>query len=276
MASRSTFIPNPADPEIRLCFWFCCRDLPHAARQLPLLTVSKPQRPGPAPADYLSHARSVVLYAFEEYLKGTFPGVFEALHLEHFATHGLLLTWRGSDASLAPIVLMAHQDTVPVPLETVARWTHPPFEGHVDEQGWVWGRGAADCKNLWGLSAVSELLSAGFKPARTVLLAFGFDEEGGAVHSARAIASHLEDVYERDSVLMILDKGGGGIGGYSGRTWIAPAMPNPFLVICTILVSNRNAHCCMVLPRAEKGIVNIELSINVPGGHSSVPAAHTN
>ncbi|KAJ7458135.1 hypothetical protein FB451DRAFT_1564004 [Mycena latifolia] len=40
--------------------------------------------------------------------------------------------------------LMAHQDTVPVPDETVERWTHPTFEGYVDHEGWVWGRGVAD------------------------------------------------------------------------------------------------------------------------------------
>ncbi|KAJ7840648.1 hypothetical protein B0H13DRAFT_1910622 [Mycena leptocephala] len=33
--------------------------------------------------------------------------------------------------------LMAHQDTLPVPAETVERWTHPPFPGYLDELGWI-------------------------------------------------------------------------------------------------------------------------------------------
>ncbi|KAF7349046.1 Gly-Xaa carboxypeptidase [Mycena venus] len=164
-------------------------------------------------------------YEFEAYLLETFPDVFANLKLEHFATHGLLLTWQGSDESLAPIILMAHQDTVPVPDETVERWTHPPFAGHVDHEGWVWGRGVGDCKNtlIAELSAVSELFNAGFSPKRTVLLAFGFDEEGGAVHSARAIANHLEAKYGRDSIFMIVDEGGGVMEDYFGQTWVAPA-----------------------------------------------------
>lgn len=44
-------------------------------------------------------------------------------------------------------VLMGHQDVVPVNKDTVYRWTHDPFSGHLDEEGWIWGRGAADCKN---------------------------------------------------------------------------------------------------------------------------------
>ncbi|KAJ7771249.1 gly-x carboxypeptidase [Mycena olivaceomarginata] len=193
-------------------------------------------------------------YKFEAYLKQSFPDVFGSLKLEHFATHGLLLTWAGSDASLAPLVLMAHQDTVPVPAETTARWTHPPFDAVFDEDGWIWGRGAGDCKNLLiaHLSAVSALLSAGFEPTRTVHLAFGFDEEGGGVHSARYIAAHLEDVYGigQDSVFMIVDEGGGLISDYFGRTWVAPSL-------------------------GEKGSVNVHVSVNVPGGHSSIPPAHT-
>ncbi|KAJ6454169.1 hypothetical protein C8R45DRAFT_1038267 [Mycena sanguinolenta] len=191
-------------------------------------------------------------YEFEAYLLETFPDVFAALRLQHFATHSLLLTWQGSDASLAPIILMAHQDTVPVPDETVERWTHSPFSGHVDAEGWLWGRGAGDCKNtlIAELSAVSELLAAGFSPTRTVHLAFGFDEEGGPVHSAGAIAQHLEDKYGTDSIFMIVDEGGGVIEDYFGQTWIAPAT-------------------------GEKGSANIKVSVNVPGGHSSVPPAHT-
>ncbi|KAJ7315130.1 hypothetical protein DFH08DRAFT_820730 [Mycena albidolilacea] len=215
-------------------------------------------------------------YEFETYLLETFPDVFANLKMEPFETHGLLLTWQGSDASLSPYVcrpsdllgsvlsmsppvLMTHQDTVPD--ETVERWTRPPFEGYVDHDGWVWGRGVVDCKNTLSvlshahwiprmltcyrsiaeLSAVSELLKAGFSPRRTVLLAFGFDEEGGAVHSARAIADHLEHKYGTDSIFMILDEGGGVMDDYFGRTWVAPATDS-------------------------KGIVNVKVSVNVPGG----------
>ncbi|KAJ7152267.1 hypothetical protein C8R43DRAFT_1067258 [Mycena crocata] len=189
---------------------------------------------------------------FEDYLRKTFPLVFSSLKLEHIASHGLIFTWQGADASLSPIILMAHQDTVPVPDNTVGRWTHPPFEGHVDENGWIWGRGGGDCKNLLigTLSAVDELLLKRFQPQRTVLLSFGFDEEGGRVRSAQKMSTHIESTYGKDSVLFIIDEGEGIKEDYFGRTFITPAL-------------------------GEKGSTNVELTVSVPGGHSSIPPAHT-
>ncbi|KAJ7512719.1 putative Gly-X carboxypeptidase [Mycena galericulata] len=189
---------------------------------------------------------------FEAYLLKTFPLIFETLKLEHVASHGLLLTWQGADTTLAPIILMAHQDTVPVPDNTVERWTHPPFDGYIDEDGWIWGRGGGDCKNLLigELSAVDELLKLGFKPQRTVLLSFGFDEEGGRVRSAQHLSAHVESIYGKDSILFIIDEGEGIKEDYFGTTFITPGL-------------------------GEKGSINVEVTVAVPGGHSSVPPAHT-
>jgi Gly-Xaa carboxypeptidase len=61
-----------------------------------------------------------VFYPFFGYLEKTFPSVHEKLKVEKVNTHGLLYTWQGSNADLKPTVLMAHQDTVPVPAETVS------------------------------------------------------------------------------------------------------------------------------------------------------------
>lgn len=61
-----------------------------------------------------------VFYGFHEYLEKTFPSVHEKLKVEKVNTHGLLYTWQGSNADLKPTVLMAHQDTVPVPVDTVS------------------------------------------------------------------------------------------------------------------------------------------------------------
>jgi Gly-Xaa carboxypeptidase len=117
---------------------------------------------------------------------------------------------------------MAHEDVVPVNPGTLSQWTHPPFEGVVDDE-WVWGRGAADCKNqvsivsgssqsssrrltrllslfdfvsliasrqLMGImSALDKLIEEGFQPERTILISFGFDEEiGGKRVSTRSFS----------------------------------------------------------------------------------------
>ena len=45
----------------------------------------------------------------------------------------------------------------------------------------IWGRGSSDDKSgvIGIMTAVEVLISAGFKPTRSVVLAFGFDEECG-------------------------------------------------------------------------------------------------
>lgn len=73
------------------------------------------------------------------YLESTFPRVYSTLQVEKVQKYGLLLTWKGEDEGLKPVVLMAHQDTVPVPAVTEDRWTYPPFDAHLDEKGWIWG-----------------------------------------------------------------------------------------------------------------------------------------
>lgn len=119
-----------------------------------------------------------VMFDFAAYLQKTFPLTHRTLSLEKVNTHGLLYTWEGSDASLKPSVLMAHQDVVPVAEATVGQWTYPPFDGYFDGQ-FIWGRGSMDCKNnLIGImEAVELLIEAGFTPKRTLVLSFGFDEE---------------------------------------------------------------------------------------------------
>jgi Gly-Xaa carboxypeptidase len=120
-------------------------------------------------------------YDFAAYLKETFPLVHATLELEMVNTHGLAYTWAGSNSSLKPTLLMAHQDVVPVPESTIPSWTHPPFSGFYDGK-YIWGRGASDCKNiLIGiLEAIESLVSAGFEPARTIIVPFGFDEEAAS------------------------------------------------------------------------------------------------
>lgn len=147
-------------------------------------------------------------------------------------------------------MLTAHQDVVPV--ADASTWTYPPFSAHFDGT-WLWGRGASDDKNsMTGLlSAVEGLLAEGFAPKRTVLLAFGFDEECSGRRGAGSIARHLEAVYGNDSMAIILDEGGMGLQLLGGDALYAlPAV-------------------------MEKGHVDIWLELHVVGGHSSVPFPHT-
>ncbi|PTT71794.1 peptidase M20, partial [Pseudomonas sp. HMWF010] len=77
------------------------------------------------------------------WLQVTYPAAHAAMTREVIAGHTLVYTWTGSRPDLAPVVLMAHQDVVPVTPGSEAAWTHPPFDGVVAD-GAVWGRGSID------------------------------------------------------------------------------------------------------------------------------------
>jgi carboxypeptidase PM20D1 len=190
--------------------------------------------------------------ALHQYLEDTFPGAHAMLTRERVGERSLLSTWKGRDATLEPILLMAHQDVVPVERETLADWEQPPFEGRI-AGGHIWGRGALDDKStlLGVMEAVELLISQGFQPRRTVYLALGGDEEIGGNDGAAQIAELLRQRHV--ALEYVLDEGLGIADG------ITPDLRSPVALIGI----------------AEKGFVSLELSAKVESGHSSTPPPHT-
>ena len=81
----------------------------------------------------------------------------------------------GGGPSLA---FLGHTDVVPAGDE---EWDRPPFGGEVDEEGFVWGRGAVDMKNQTATRAVAMavLARSGFRPRGDLLFIAQADEEDG-------------------------------------------------------------------------------------------------
>ncbi|NJD20593.1 MAG: M20/M25/M40 family metallo-hydrolase, partial [Gemmatimonadetes bacterium] len=138
----------------------------------------------------ISHERvedtdTAAFLALHDYLAATYPLVHANLTRERVADLSLLYTWEGTEPGPEPVVLMGHMDVVPVVPGTEADWLHDPFGGDVAD-GAVWGRGSMDDKVsvVAILEAVEALLAQGFRPRRTVYLAFGHDEEVGGVRGA--------------------------------------------------------------------------------------------
>lgn len=194
---------------------------------------------------------STQFLAFRKFLENTYPKMHEKLTREIVLGYSLLYKWEGKNTSLKPIVLMAHQDVVPIEEATQSMWTSDPFAGAVKDN-FIWGRGTTDDKiNLVSIcESVEKLVIENFQPERTVYLVFGHDEELGG-KGAVAIAQLMK---QRNIVAeMVMDE-----GGIITKEKI-PGMKEPVALVGT----------------SEKGYLSIELVVEIPGGHSSMPEKET-
>ncbi|MDR6613374.1 M20/M25/M40 family metallo-hydrolase [Leifsonia sp. 1010] len=97
----------------------------------------------------------------------------------------------GTDPGKPALVVHGHLDVVPA---DPRNWTVDPFGGEIKD-GLLWGRGAVDMKNMDAmiLTAVGDILSAGERPARDLVVAFFADEEdGGRRGSHYLVDTHPE------------------------------------------------------------------------------------
>lgn len=188
-----------------------------------------------------------------EQLAHDFPLVWSKLSVETVNEYSLLITWKGSEEELKPVVFAAHMDVVPVERKTWDAWEHEPFSGYWDGQ-FLWGRGSFDDKNMLigVLQAVEYTLreEPDFKPKRGIVIAVGSDEESTGRYGAKYIKSVLLDRYGNDGIYSIVDEGVNGIKNVEGVLIAAPGT-------------------------GEKGFVNVVFDVLTPGGHSSVPPDHT-
>ncbi len=190
--------------------------------------------------------------ALHDFLRAAFPAVDSSLTREVVNGYSLLYTWKGSDTTLAPMLLMGHIDVVPVEPGTESLWKHAPFAGDTAD-GFLWGRGAMDDKVtvLANLEAVELLLGTGFHPKRTILFAFGHDEELGGYAGAAELSKIIRARYGK--VAFLVDEGG---------TMSHGMMPGVKPMVALVAV-------------AEKSSASVELTVERAGGHSSMPPDHS-
>ena len=190
--------------------------------------------------------------AFHKFLKNSYPNLHNSLRLDTINDYSLLYKWQGSDPDLEPVLLIAHQDVVPVEHETENKWTHDAFSGKIFD-GFIWGRGTLDDKGclIALMEAVEMLIKLKFSPRRSVYLAFGHDEEIGGQEGAAKIAAHLKEngvqvAFVIDEGLTLLKKD------------LSPAKRKTALI-----------------GLSEKGYVTLIITANSKGGHSSMPPPKT-
>ena len=182
------------------------------------------------------------------HLQASYPRAHAALKREIVGDLTLLYTWPGTDASAPPVLLLAHQDVVPIAPGTQAQWSSDPFAGEIKE-GFVWGRGAWDNKaNLISqMEAVEMLLAEGFKPRQTIFIAMGADEEVGGLRGAKKVAELLAS--RGIKLEFVLDEG---------------------LLITEGILKGLSKPVALI-GIAEKGYLSVEMHAHGTPGHSSMP-----
>jgi carboxypeptidase PM20D1 len=194
---------------------------------------------------------------FHKYLVETYPLVHKTLKREILGSpraFSLLYTWEGKIPSLPPVVLLAHQDVVPVVPGTEQQWQHDAYSGDIAD-GYIWGRGSLDDKimMLAILEAVEMQLKAGFQPTRTFYLVFGQDEEVMGTEGVKHIVEVLQSRGVNE-VALVLDE------GLPLTVGLFPGITDPIALIGT----------------AEKGYASLQLKVSGPGGHSAMPPKNSN
>ena len=200
---------------------------------------------------------------------GLEPEVFEPVPGRGSVTARL----RGDGSGGDPLLLLGHLDVVPAPSE---RWTHDPFAGDVAD-GYVWGRGAVDMKDLvamelWVMRRLAaEARRAGRNPAsdpvpglsRDILFASTADEEAGGLNGIAIL------VLERPELLQAagaINESGAVATTFAGRRFYPIGVAEKGYAVYRITVSGTWGHGSM--PRDDNAAVlaaQIVARLNVQG-----------
>ncbi len=149
----------------------------------------------------------------------------------------------GSGERGEPLLLLSHLDVVGVERD---KWERDPFSGELAE-GYVWGRGALDCKGLTVMEVMVLLLlwRNGERLGRDVILAATADEETGGRLGAAWLVSNRPDLVDAPHVI----NEGGGHG---------------------VALGGRKLYTCQV---GEKGRCRFRVTARGSAGHASRPAS---
>jgi acetylornithine deacetylase/succinyl-diaminopimelate desuccinylase-like protein len=155
----------------------------------------------------------------------------------------------GSPGDVAEsLAFVGHTDVVP---SDPRDWTHPPFEGVLDDDGYLWGRGAVDMMNEVAARAVAmaELARTGFRPRGDLwFIAVADEEDGYADVGMRWLLEERTDIRPTHSV----NEGGGErIPLTDGREVIGYSV-------------------------GEKGTFPVQIVATGEAGHASVPSLGRN
>ncbi len=177
-----------------------------------------------------------------EYLAGVLAREgLEPLVLESAPERANLVVRLRGDGQAAPLLLLSHLDVVPAEAD---KWAYPPFSATIAD-GYVWGRGTVDTKNLTAVELMIVLLlhRQGLPLKRDLILAACADEEE---HGSRGLAWLVVNHPDLVRAEYAINEGGGVSLVLRGQTYFT----------------------CQT---AEKGVCWLRLRATGQAGHGAIP-----
>jgi acetylornithine deacetylase/succinyl-diaminopimelate desuccinylase-like protein len=151
----------------------------------------------------------------------------------------------GADPSRGALLVHGHLDVVPA---EAADWSVHPFSGTVQD-GYVWGRGAVDMKNMIGmmLAVARHFKREQVTPPRDLVFAFVADEEAGGKYGCQWLVENRPDLFEGVTEAI------GEVGGFS----------------LTVPRRDGGERRLYLIETAEKGMLWMRLTARGRAGHGS-------
>ena len=152
----------------------------------------------------------------------------------------------GADPARGALLIHGHLDVVPA---EAADWSVHPFSGAVSD-GYVWGRGAVDMKDMCGmmLAVARHFKRAGVVPPRDLVFAFVADEEHGGKYGAQWLVANRPDLFAGVTEAV------GEVGGFS----------------ITVPRRDGGQRRLYLIETAEKGLLWMRLTSRGRAGHGSM------
>jgi acetylornithine deacetylase/succinyl-diaminopimelate desuccinylase-like protein len=152
----------------------------------------------------------------------------------------------GADRERGALLIHGHLDVVPA---EAADWSVHPFSGAVSD-GYVWGRGAVDMKDMCGmmLAVARHFKRAGITPPRDLVFAFVADEEHGGKYGAQWLVANRPDLFAGVTEAI------GEVGGFS----------------VTLPCRDGGERRLYLIETAEKGLLWMRLTARGRAGHGSM------
>ncbi|EHK88619.1 hypothetical protein SZMC14600_04241 [Saccharomonospora azurea SZMC 14600] len=156
--------------------------------------------------------------------------------------HNVIARLAGADPSRGALLVHGHLDVVPA---DASEWSVHPFSGAIQD-GYVWGRGAVDMKDMVGMSLA---LARHYKrhnivPPRDIIFAFLADEEAGGQYGAQWLVDNRPELFEGATEAI------SEVGGFS--------------------ITLRDNVRAYLIETAEKGIRWMTLRVRGTAGHGSM------